>query len=259
MAAGHLAMLCLGLSLLVTSVLSQRRCSVPVWPESLGSNPIASNRGNVLLVALLRGYCSYCVGQARRLETLKSSLASQGYNNIAMLVVNGGEELSRSNVQNLIDASNIPVLQDNENHVMFRNVFSGRKDDFVVYDRCGQRVAYIPHPYSYLGNNITERVLKAVHNGRHTCRCRLDSASTDPHEVMYGDQPEQPTNTVSHNTLGLDCPQNDTLCRRYLRNFRRNRLEPSTDSNQGHSGHNHGGRNRLNQSRSHRIRNGGAV
>lgn len=76
---------------------------------------------------------------------------------------------------------------------------------------------------------------------------------------MYGDQPDQPTNTNSHNTLGLDCPHNDTLCRRYLRNFRRNRLEPSTDSNQGHSRHNHGGRNRLNQSRGHRIRNGGAV
>ncbi|CAG5118623.1 unnamed protein product [Candidula unifasciata] len=285
MAAGHLALLCLGLCLLMTDVLSQRRCSVPVWQPELGSNPITSNRGKVLLVALLRGYCSYCVGQARRLESLKNNLTSQGFPDIAMLIVNGGEGMSRRNVQNLIDASSIPVLQDNENHALFRNVFSGNKDDFVVYDRCGQRVAYIPHPYSYLGNNVTERVLKAVHNGRHTCRCRLDRARNNPHDVMYGDQPDQPTHIIHDNTLGLDCPPTDRWCRRYLRNYRRNRLEPSTDSLQnpvsnrtrprhqehgdeqsqsprGHNRHNHRSRNNHNhhnnQSQS-RVRVNGSV
>lgn len=66
MAAGLLAWLCLGLTVLSPVAWSQR-CSPPSWQsEVLGENPVAANRGKVVLVALMKGYCSYCVTQARK-------------------------------------------------------------------------------------------------------------------------------------------------------------------------------------------------
>ncbi|XP_059138700.1 selenoprotein Pb-like [Physella acuta] len=165
MAAGLLAWLCLGLTLLAPVAWSQR-CSPPTWQgEGLGENPVAANRGKVVLVALMKGYCSYCVSQARKLEALKTRLASINMPDIAMYIVNGGEEISRSQISNLVVASSIPVLQDTAEHVMFRSIFRGNKDDFIVYDRCGQMAVAIRHPYSHVDNGVTERVLKAVYRG----------------------------------------------------------------------------------------------
>lgn len=143
--------------------------------------------------------------------------------------------------------------------------------------RCGQRAAYIPHPYSNLASSITRGVLRAVHAGRHNCQCSLDLASTNPHSAMYGDQPESPGYSITQNSLGLNCPQNDMMCRRYLRNYRRNRVDPMMRTRQNHisnrsrlrslqvnggsqQGRGHRGHGRRRHQRhlvgSHRIRNG---
>ncbi|CAL1545002.1 unnamed protein product [Lymnaea stagnalis] len=232
MAAGRWAVLGLCLVTLVTDVTSQRRCQVPQWPASLGDNPLASNSGKVVLVALMKGYCSYCVNQATRLEALKNRLASQGFNDIAMIIVNGGEPISRERIANLQQATtSLPVIQDTEQHVMFRDVFAGNKDDFIVYDRCGQRAVFIPHPYSYLSHGITERVLKTVYRGGHSCHCSLDIVNAvNPLDQMLGDQPagDQPAGEINwapRYKFDLYCPASAKMCQKFQEKFRKNRLE----------------------------------
>ncbi|GFN95012.1 selenoprotein p [Plakobranchus ocellatus] len=179
MSAGKLILLCT-IALIIGSqrVTSQNNfCQVPVWPSSLGDDPIQQNAGKVLLVALMKGYCQYCWHQAHNLELLKNHLLRVGYPDIAMVIINGGEAISRNQIGNLRAHTNLTVYQDREDNILYNQVFDAGKDDFVIFDRCGHRVAYIPHPYSYLGHTITERVLRQVHRGRHHCPCSADPPS----------------------------------------------------------------------------------
>ncbi|KAH9504181.1 hypothetical protein Btru_065232 [Bulinus truncatus] len=224
MGMNHAALLALNIFLIAVTDVASQRCSTFTWLPELGENPLAAHQGKVVLVALMKGYCSYCVNQANKLELLKNRLASEGYPDIAMVIVNGGEPLSRNNIANLQQASSIPVIQDNEQHSMFRVVFRRNKDDFIVFNRCGQRAVIIPHPYSYLGHQVTERVLKRVYEGRHTCYCDLDPVIGNE-EQMQADEPQGGAYSVTTDSdMNLQCPDGDRVCRRFQYYNRRNRF-----------------------------------
>ncbi|XP_055886895.1 selenoprotein Pb-like isoform X2 [Biomphalaria glabrata] len=197
----HLASL-IGLGCIVVVLASQvtsQSCSAFTWKSTLGENPLATHRGKVVLVALMAAHSSYCITQASRLDALKSRLASEGYPDIAMVIVNGGESISRNSIANLQNASSIAVIQDNEQHTMYQEIFRRNKDDFIVYDRCGQRSVVIPHPYSFLGYVTTERALKTVHSGRLLCHCQLDTIAENG-EQMQSDEPLGPRDTTQTST-----------------------------------------------------------
>ncbi|GFR58713.1 selenoprotein P [Elysia marginata] len=174
-----LVLLCLAvLACEVKEVTSQARCSVPQWPSIPGiaeQNPVELASGKVLLVALMKGYCRYCWYQAQNLESLKAHMWNRGFRDIEMIIVNGGSILSRTTIGNYAHYTNLTIYQDTEDNTLY-NLFGGDKDDFIFYNRCGQRAAFLPHPYSYLGRTYTERVLRALHRGRSRCVCNLDPA-----------------------------------------------------------------------------------
>nr|KAI8749427.1 selenoprotein Pa-like [Biomphalaria glabrata] len=185
--------------MVLASQVTSQRCSAFTWKSTLGENPLATHRGKVVLVALMAAYSSYCISQASRLDALKNRLASEGYPDIAMVIVNGGESISRNSIANLQNASSIAVIQDNKQHTMYQEIFRRNKDDFIVYDRCGQRSVVIPHPYSFLGYVTTERALKTVHSGRLLCHCQLDTIAENG-EQMQSDEPLGPRDTTQTST-----------------------------------------------------------
>nr|KAI8749425.1 selenoprotein P-like [Biomphalaria glabrata] len=218
----------------LTPQVTSQRCSAFTWRSTLGENPLATHSGKVVLVALMKGYCSYCITQASRLDALKSRLASEGYPDIAMVIVNGGESISRNSIANLQQASSIPVIQDNEQHTMYQEIFRRNKDDFIVYDRCGQRSVVIPHPYSFLGHVITERVLKTVHSGRHSCHCQLDTIAENGEQIQ-SDEPLGPRDATQTSTyVNIQCPQGDNTCQRFERRLNRNRLDDDSEAGRPH-------------------------
>ncbi|RUS91348.1 hypothetical protein EGW08_000865 [Elysia chlorotica] len=175
MTSGQLALLCLlGLTFTLKGVTSQARCSVPEWPSGIdGENPLQLHAGKVLLVALMQGYCRYCWIQAHNLERLRDHLHNRGFSDVEMILINGGGALSRINNETYAQYTNLTVYQDTANNTLF-NLFGGEKDDFIIYDRCGQRVARLTRRFSYLGHTYTERALRAIHRGFSWCSCSLD-------------------------------------------------------------------------------------
>lgn len=71
---------------------------------------------------------------ACRLETLKTELANEGHN-VEMFIINGGVGGSPDNINNLVSRVSFPVYQDDSSEQIWNQVFRGRKDDILIFDR----------------------------------------------------------------------------------------------------------------------------
>lgn len=74
-------------------------------------------------------------------------------------------------------AEGIPVLQQSPLQPDVWEALRGDKDDFLVYDRCGQLTFHIVLPYSYLHQPYVEAAIRATYH-RDICNCTVDSNST---------------------------------------------------------------------------------
>uniref|UniRef100_A0A3B1J765 Selenoprotein P N-terminal domain-containing protein n=1 Tax=Astyanax mexicanus TaxID=7994 RepID=A0A3B1J765_ASTMX len=93
-------------------------------------------------------------------------------------------------------AEGIPVFQQSPLQPDVWEALRGDKDDFLVYDRCGQLTFHIVLPYSYLHHPYVEAAIRATYH-RDICNCTVDSNSTLSEEqqnsttVTTGTSPSQ--------------------------------------------------------------------
>lgn len=59
-------------------------------------------------------------------------------------------------------------------HSSIWHKLNGAKDDFLIYDRCGQLTYHISLPYSDLRHQFIELAINATYDGYHPCNCSVD-------------------------------------------------------------------------------------
>ena len=141
----------------------------PYWrlwdfqPQSCGYDQyygLDSFEGHVTLVALLAGWCSYCQGQAQRMDQLRLQLRNEGYE-VQMIAINGTTADNEEDRQALVDRCSFPLFQD----VSGQNAWTlqgGSKDDMFVYRADGTLFAALPNGGDIPTNLGTEEGYEAV-------------------------------------------------------------------------------------------------
>uniref|UniRef100_A0A7N5JR58 Selenoprotein P N-terminal domain-containing protein n=1 Tax=Ailuropoda melanoleuca TaxID=9646 RepID=A0A7N5JR58_AILME len=169
------------------------RCKEP--PEwSIGEeNPMMTSRGSVTVVALLQA-------------NLQLKLASNGLVNISFIVVNHQGHHSQLKYQLLREkvSEDIPVYQQNATQPDVWATLRGRKDDFLIYDRCGRLVYHLELPYTFLSFPYVE---KAIHIAycEDTCgNCSYTTPEIGEICKRISENPEEKQiEAASHNFLTL--------------------------------------------------------
>ncbi|KAL8203929.1 UNVERIFIED_CONTAM: hypothetical protein K2H54_065019 [Gekko kuhli] len=89
---------------------------------------------------------------ASRLEDLRLKLENDGFTNVSFVVVNHQGPSSQKKYPHLREkvSENIPVYQQGKTQPDVWTVLNGKKDDFLIYDRCGRLVYHLGLPYSFL-------------------------------------------------------------------------------------------------------------
>uniref|UniRef100_A0A8C7AHG8 Selenoprotein P N-terminal domain-containing protein n=1 Tax=Neovison vison TaxID=452646 RepID=A0A8C7AHG8_NEOVI len=133
----------------------------PEW--SIGDqNPMLNSSGSVTVVALLQA-------------NLRVKLEKEGYLNISYVVVNHqglSSQLQYMNLKNKV-SEHIPVYQQEENQTDVWTLLNGKKDDFLIYDRCGRLVYHLGLPYSFLTFPYVEEAIKIAYCEEKCGNCSL--------------------------------------------------------------------------------------
>lgn len=158
---------------------SSRICKpVPHWNIS-DQAPMKQLLGNVVVVALLKATWHFCLTQAARVGELRDKLARGNLTDIAFLIVNEQDAMSRAMYWELKRraAKGIPVYQQTPLQKDVWEILEGDKDDFLVYDRCGFLTFHIVLPYSFLHYPYVEAAIRATYH-KDICNCSLSANST---------------------------------------------------------------------------------
>ncbi|TKC44164.1 hypothetical protein EI555_013507 [Monodon monoceros] len=109
------------------------------------------------------------------MEDLRVELEKEGYSNISYVVVNHQGISSRLNYVHLKNkvSEHIPVYQQEENQTDVWTLLNGKKDDFLIYDRCGRLVYHLGLPYSFLTFSYVEDSIKTVYCESKCGNCSL--------------------------------------------------------------------------------------
>ena len=105
-------------------------------------------RGQVLVVALLAGWCPFCQSQAERLEALRLELEGQGQK-VAFVTLHAAD--AEPYQAFITERCSFPMLQDTTAASAWA-AHGGEKDDMFVYDAEGKLRAYLSA--SALGSRI---------------------------------------------------------------------------------------------------------
>ncbi|XP_046554609.1 selenoprotein Pb-like [Haliotis rubra] len=159
---------------------------------------------------------------------------------INMIIINDYSNGSLLMYNQLARLVTFPVYQDTPHLGLWERVYGGHKDDFFIFDRCGQQTYHIEFPMTILRYHYTQMALWTTYYDS-PCYCRLnyqrhhgrrhhhhDHSSTrhqtNPHDQMQGDDP-----TVER--LPSRSPRcQDLLCRILRRLRRQNRLNHNRDN-----------------------------
>ena len=123
--------------------------ALPLWrledyqPQSCGYEATYGAdtfEGNVVVLALLQGWCGYCQSQALELDKMRLELASEGYDDVAFLAVNGTSANTDEYKKALTDRCAFPLFQDTET-INAWALHGGKKDDIFIYDAEGNLAA----------------------------------------------------------------------------------------------------------------------
>ncbi|KAK6306079.1 hypothetical protein J4Q44_G00230040 [Coregonus suidteri] len=153
------------------------RCKPPPgW--SIGEvEPMKEVMGQVTVVALLQASCMFCLVQASLLDELRLKLEGQGLDNVTYMVVNHqGEQAQRLHTllsQKL--SENIMLYKQEPKQEDVWQALAGKKDDFLIYDRCGRLTHHISLPFSILGTHYVENAIKETYCQRICGDCMYES------------------------------------------------------------------------------------
>ncbi|TNM97692.1 hypothetical protein fugu_013938 [Takifugu bimaculatus] len=70
----------------------------------------------------------------------------------------------------------VPVYQQSSFQSDVWETLDGDKDDFLIYDRCGQLTFHVGLPYSFLNYVYVEAAIRATYQGN-ICNCSANSTS----------------------------------------------------------------------------------
>ncbi|XP_030844516.1 selenoprotein Pb-like [Strongylocentrotus purpuratus] len=109
-------------------------------------------------------------------------ISQHNITDINFIVINAGDLRSRLNYYRLYRLGYFDLYQDYSSETApEENVWSlldGAKDDFLIYDRCGQLTYHIPMPYSALRYPFIQIAIESTYTGRHPCNCSADEPTT---------------------------------------------------------------------------------
>ncbi|XP_048458409.1 selenoprotein Pb-like [Rhincodon typus] len=172
----------LGLTISVVAAESESRiCKVaPHW-EIADRKPMEEQIGHVVVVALLKASCGFCLTQATKLGSLRDKLKHQGLKDIHYMIVNEKSPQSRAMLWELKrhTPEDIPVYQQSPFQRDVWSILQGNKDDFLIYDRCGKLTFHIVLPYSYLQFRYTEAAIRATYNKDICGNCGIGNISLE--------------------------------------------------------------------------------
>lgn len=106
-----------------------------------------------------------CLLQASRLEDLRLKLENDGFTNVSFVVVNHQGYHSQLKYHQLREkvSKNIPVYQQENTQPDVWTTLNGKKDDFLIYDRCGRLVYHLGLPYSFLTFSYVEDAIQVAY------------------------------------------------------------------------------------------------
>ncbi|XP_067679235.1 selenoprotein Pb-like [Haliotis asinina] len=160
--------------------------------------------------------------------------ADHGMPDINMIIINDYSNASLDMYNELASRVTFPVYQDTPHLRLWERVYAGQKDDFFIFDRCGQQTYHLQLPLTILRYHYTQSALWATYFDS-PCYCQLNRQhhhgrrhrhhghastrhQTNPHHQMQGDDP-----AVAHVPSRSSRCQ-DLLCRILRRLRRQNRL-----------------------------------
>ncbi|XP_046344700.2 selenoprotein Pb-like [Haliotis rufescens] len=93
---------------------------------------------------------------------------------INMIIINAYDNASLALYNEFASLVTFPVYQDTPQLGLWERVYGGHKDDFFIFDRCGQETYHIQFPMTYLQYHYTQSALIATYRDS-PCYCRLNS------------------------------------------------------------------------------------
>uniref|UniRef100_G1KY65 Selenoprotein P n=1 Tax=Anolis carolinensis TaxID=28377 RepID=G1KY65_ANOCA len=142
------------------------RCKEPPDWRIGEQNPMLDSRGFVTVVALLQNKTHiFPLFISTSLEDLRLKLESDGLTNVSFIVVNHQAQHSQQNFHHLREriSENIPVYQQDTKQPDVWTLLNGKKDDFLIYDRCGRLVYHLGLPYTYLSFPYVEQAIQLTY------------------------------------------------------------------------------------------------
>jgi len=94
----------------------------------------------------------------------------EGMADIKFIVVNYNSPLSHRRSGYLRSFGEYDFYQDSLASDVW-GTLNGQKDDFLIYDRCGQLTYHIPLPYSDLRFQVIEAAIRSTQLGTDPCTC----------------------------------------------------------------------------------------
>jgi len=127
---------------------------------------------------------------------------------INFIVVNAGDWRSRMYYYRLYKLGYYDLYQDYSSHTDQEdnvwNALNGEKDDFLIYDRCGQLTYHIPLPYSALKYPFIQIAIESTYTGRHPCNCSADDALNEGQTTTAMPVAEESNIGPAYNVSGGD-------------------------------------------------------
>jgi len=103
---------------------------------------------------------------------VKEKLQELGMKRISFVIVNLKKAAkSKHLLDRIVD---FKVYQDKTGNIW--KMLNGSKDDFYIYNRCGNLSGFVPSKKSFLGKNYVSKAIFKAYNGEHGCgKCEADS------------------------------------------------------------------------------------
>ncbi len=96
-----------------------------------------SFEGNVVVMAMLQGWCGYCQNQALNLDRMRIEFSTLGYDNVVFMAINGTSADNDEDRGKLLSKCAFPLFQDLE-AINAWQLHAGKKDDIFIYDAEGK-------------------------------------------------------------------------------------------------------------------------
>lgn len=137
--------------------------------------------------------------QASRLGDLQLKLESDGFTNVTFVVVNHRGPHSQLKYPHLREnvAENIPVYQQDTKQPDVWTALNGKKDDFLIYDRCGRLVYHLGLPYTFLSFSYVEEAIQSTYCESKCGNCSYMAVEDEERCKNISKKPdENPTETI---------------------------------------------------------------